>query len=163
VDRHYGRGPRLSYWNGCSTGGRQGLAGAQRYPDDFDGIIAGAQANPRTHLNAWQLSLAKAVLTDPAAFVPPDKYPLIHKAVLDQCDAGDGIADGIINDPPKCRFDPSRTDFLTPRQIQSVRAILRPAKTAQGVEIVPGYVPGAELGWGAIIGGPEPSSLAVDQ
>src|SRR6185503_1495491 len=134
VDRHYGRGPRLSYWNGCSTGGRQGLAGAQRYPDDFDGIIAGAQANPRTHLNAWQLSLAKATLIDPAAFVPPDKYPMIHRAVLEQCDALDGLKDGLLTDPTKCRFDPSALAFLTPRQIASVRTMLSPAKTKTGEE-----------------------------
>jgi feruloyl esterase len=163
INRFYGRGARLSYWNGCSTGGRQGLAEAQRYPDDFDGIIAGAQANPRTHLNAWQLSLAKVALTDPAAFVPPEKYPLIHAAVLEQCDAADGLKDGLLSDPATCRFDPARLDFLTPRQIQTVRAILSPAKTATGEEIFPGYVPGAELGWAAIIGGPEPSSLALDQ
>jgi len=163
IDRFYGRGPRLSYWNGCSTGGRQGLAEAQRYPDDFDGIIAGAQANPRTRLNAWQLSLAKAALSDPAAFIPPDKYPLIHKAVIDQCDAVDGVTDGLLNEPTTCRFDPARLDFLTPRQIQTVRTVMSPAKTAKGEEIFPGYVPGAELGWGAIIGGPEPSPLALDQ
>ena len=114
-------------------------------------------------MNAWQLSLAKAALMDPAAFVPPDRYPLIHKAVLNQCDAIDGLKDGLINDPTKCHFDPKGLDFLTPRQIETVRTILSPAKTAQGREIFPGYAPGAELGWAAIVGGPQPSPLAVDQ
>ena len=163
VSAFYGSGPTVSYWNGCSTGGRQGLAEAQRYPDDFDGIVAGAQANPRTHLNAWQLTIGKAALTDPAAFIPPDKYPLIHKAVLDQCDALDGLKDGLIGDPTKCRFDPSHLDFLTARQIDTVRAVLSPTKTKKGEVIFPGYVPGAELGWAGLIGGPEPTATAIDQ
>jgi feruloyl esterase len=163
INAFYGTAPKFSYWNGCSTGGRQGLAEAQRYPEDYDGIIAGAQANPRTHLNAWQLSIAKAALIDPAAFVPPDTYPLIHKAVLDQCDALDGLKDGLISDPTKCRFDPSRLDFLTPRQIETVRVVMSPTKTKNGEEIFPGYAPGAELGWAPIIGGPEANVTAVDQ
>jgi feruloyl esterase len=162
VNAFYGSGPKFSYWNGCSTGGRQGLAEVQRYPDDFDGVIAGAQANPRTHLNAWHLTIAKAALSDPAAFIPPDKYRLIHKAVLDQCDALDGLKDGLLDDPTACRFDPSRLDFLTPRQIETVRAVLSPAKTKAGVEIFPGYVPGAELGWGGVIAGPEATPLSSD-
>jgi len=163
VAAFYGNGPKVSYWNGCSTGGRQGLAEAQRYPDDFDGIIAGAQANPRTHLNAWQLTIGKAALSDPASFVPPEKYPLIHKAVLDQCDALDGLKDGLISDPTKCHFDPSRLEFLTSRQIDTVRAVLSPTKTKKGDVIFPGYAPGAELGWAGLIGGPEPTALAIDQ
>jgi len=163
VAAFYGSAAKYSYWNGCSTGGRQGLAEAQRFPDDFDGIIAGAQANPRTHLNAWQLSIGKAALSDPTAFIPPEKYPLIHKAVLDQCDAIDGVKDGLLNDPTKCHFDPNRLDFLTPRQIETVRTILSAAKTSKGEEIFPGYVPGAELGWGGLVGGPEPTVTAIDQ
>ena len=60
VNAFYGRAPRYAFWNGCSTGGRQGLAEAQRFPDDFDGIIAGASANPRTYLNSWQIAIAQA-------------------------------------------------------------------------------------------------------
>jgi len=163
VSAFYGAAPKFSYWNGCSTGGRQGLAEVQRYPDDFDGVVAGAQANPRTHLNAWQLTIGKAALSDPAAFIPPDKYPLIHKAVLDQCDALDGLKDGLLSDPTKCRFDASRLDFLTPRQIETVRAVLSPTKTRKGDVVFPGYAPGAELGWAGLIGGPEPTATAIDQ
>jgi feruloyl esterase len=163
VTAFYGSAAQYAYWNGCSTGGRQGVAEAQRYPEDFDGIIAGAQANPRTHLNAWQLSIGKAALADPAAVIPADKFPLIHKAVLDQCDKLDGLVDGLIADPTKCQFDPSHLDFLTPRQIATVRTVLSPARTAKGEEIFPGYVPGAELGWAGLIGGPEPTATAIDQ
>jgi feruloyl esterase len=105
INAYYGNGPQYSYWNGCSTGGRQGLAEAQRYPNDFDGIIAGAQANPRTHLNAWQLSIAQANLLDKASTIPGSKFPMIHRAVMNACDALDGLKDGLISDPPKCKFE----------------------------------------------------------
>src|SRR5438477_287932 len=83
--------PPRSYWNGCSTGGRQALKEAQMFPDDFDGIIAGAPGN-RTAMAVW---IAHALLKDPAAHIPPAKYPLIHKAALAACDAADGLQDGL--------------------------------------------------------------------
>jgi feruloyl esterase len=170
VNAYYGSAPKYSYWNGCSTGGRQGLAEVQRYPNDFDGVIAGAQANPRTHLNAWQLSIAQAALSEPAAFIPREKYPAIHRAVLNACDTLDGVKDGLIGDPTRCRFDPQviacgkedGRECLTARQVETVRTIMRPAKTSRGEEVFPGYAPGTELGWGTIVGGPEPTSLAID-
>ena len=102
VQAFYGSAPRLSYWNGCSTGGRQGLKEAQKFPDDYDGIIAGAPAN-RTAISLW---IAFAVLKDPASYIPPAKYPVIHQAVLDACDLRDGVKDGLIEDPTRCKFDP---------------------------------------------------------
>src|SRR5438874_4043215 len=98
----YDDSPRLAYWNGCSTGGRQGLKEAQRFPADYDGIIAGAPAN-RTALALW---IAFAELKDPASVIPASKYPVVHQAVLAACDASDGLEDGLIQDPTKCRFDP---------------------------------------------------------
>ena len=170
VNAYYGSAPKYSYWNGCSTGGRQGLAEVQRYPNDFDGVIAGAQANPRTHLNAWHLSLVNAALKDPAAFIPREKYPAIHRAVLNACDALDGVEDGLIGDPARCRFDPQvlacqkddGRECLTARQIETVRTLMRPAKTSRGEEVFPGYAPGSELGWPAVVGGPEPAALTID-
>src|SRR5689334_19392746 len=82
----YGSGPRLSYWNGCSTGGRQGLMEALRYPADYDGIIAGAPVNYRTHQLTWELWVAQAVHRDEAGYIPPVKYPTIHQAALNACD-----------------------------------------------------------------------------
>jgi len=102
----YGTGPKLSYWNSCSTGGRQGLMEAQRFPTDYDGIIAGAPVHARTQQLIWHIWIAQAVHKDEASFIPPAKYPVIHQAVLAACDARDGIADGLIENPLACRFDP---------------------------------------------------------
>ena len=83
----YGSEPSRSYWNGCSTGGRQALVEAQRFPDDFDGIIAGAAANPKTHLDAWRIWMAQAMFKDRACVFPVSKFAMIHEAVLGACDA----------------------------------------------------------------------------
>src|SRR6185436_16547404 len=101
IAAYYGRGPRLSYWNGCSTGGRQGLIAAQRHPEDFDGIIAGAPASNYTRLCAWRLALEAAIFKDSAKVVPPAKATMLNKAVLAACDALDGITDGFLTDPRK--------------------------------------------------------------
>src|SRR5215510_6636040 len=82
IKAFYGSLPQFSYWNGCSTGGRQGLKEAQMFPNDYDGIIAGAPAN-RTAISLW---IAFAVLKDPASYIPPAKYPVIHKAAVNACD-----------------------------------------------------------------------------
>lgn len=170
ITAFYGKGPDHSYWNGCSTGGRQGLTEAQRYPGDYKGIIAGAPANNRTHIYAWSLSVAQTVQKNPAAYIPPSKYAMVHKAVLDACDTLDGLKDGLISDPTRCHFDPAALlckgedspNCLTAPQVQLARQIYAPAKnprTAQ--EIYPGFEPGSELGW-AVHAGPEPLSYATD-
>ena len=83
-------------WRPSRTNGKQGLKEAQRFPRDYDGIIAGAPANFWTHLMAGDLWIAQATLKDPASYIPKEKYPLIHKAVLDACDALDGVKDGVL-------------------------------------------------------------------
>ena len=131
VKAYYGNGPRVSYWNGCSTGGRQGLMEAQRYPADYDGILAGAPANYMTHLSAQSLWVGLATLKDPASYIPREKYSLIHQAVLDACDGLDGVKDGVLEDPMRCRFDPKvlqcsgddTTACLTAPQIEAARKI----------------------------------------
>ena len=166
----YGNAPRLSYWNGCSTGGRQGLMEALRYPADYDGIIAGAPVNFRTHQLTWELWVAQAVHKDEASYIPPVKYPAIHRAALDACDARDGLKDGLIDSPQACRFDPNvlvcragDTDScLTTSQVEAARRIYAPAvnpKTNQ--EIFPALQPGSELGW-AGLAGPQPVGEAVE-
>lgn len=166
----YGRGPDISYWNGCSTGGRQGLTEAQRYPSDYNAIIAGAPANNRIHLYVWSVSVAQTVHKNEANYIPPSKYPMIHKAVLDACDSLDGLKDGLIGDPRLCHFDPKvlackggdQPSCLTAPQVETAQRIYSAAKDPRtGQEIYPGLEPGSELGW-AIHAGPQPSSYAID-
>jgi feruloyl esterase len=106
VDAYYGRAARFSYFNGCSTGGRQALQEAQRFPSDYNGIIAGAAPHIGTRTLSGVVWVGQTALTDPANAIPGSKYPVIHKAVLDACDALDGVKDGLIDNPPACRFDP---------------------------------------------------------
>ena len=168
INTFYGRNPRYSYWDGCSGGGREGLLQAQRYPGEFDGIIAGDPATFRR--NPWALWLANASFKDPVDYIPPSKYPMIHQAVLDACDAMDGLKDGLIDDPTRCHFDPEvlqcaggdTPSCLTARQVQTARTILSPATTHSGRDIFPRLEPGTELRWGRLAGGPEPAPLFVD-
>jgi feruloyl esterase len=175
VAAFYGAAPSRAYWNGCSTGGRQALVEATRYPNDFDGIIAGAAANPKTLLDAWRLWMAQIAMKDQADRILTSQYPLIHQAVLKQCDAIDGLKDGLIENPARCHFDPkpivckstddltNEASCLTPRQAMSAKALLGPAKTAAGKDVFPGYAPGSELGWGLLMAGPDPYSNPLDQ
>jgi feruloyl esterase len=164
----YGTAPKQSYWNGCSTGGRQGLKEAQKFPEDYDGIIAGAPAN-RTAISLW---IADAVLKNPASYIPPAKYPVIHEAALAACDARDGLKDRLIDDPSTCSFDPNvllctgegGPDCLTPAQVKAVKQIYSPAINPRtGKQLFASLVPGTELGWGAQAQGPEPAANIYDQ
>lgn len=166
----YGKPPSFSYWNGCSTGGRQGLAEAQLYPADYDAIVDGAPANYMTHLQAWGLWVNAAVHKDDASYIPPQKYPAIHKAVVDECDALDGLKDGLITDPRICHFDPKvlackgedQPTCLTPAQVEAARKIYSPVKNPRtGQELFPRMEPGSELNWG-FIAGPKPIPFATD-
>ena len=166
----YGRAPRFSYFTGCSTGGRQGLMEAQRYPEDFDGIIAGAPANDQTHLSAWRIAVEAKILQSPASVVPPAKLALLNRAVLAACDAIDGVTDGLLTDPRQCQFDPAtllcrgadRDDCLTAQQIEAVKMGYAPARRKNGELIFPGLVPGGETGWDMLTGAkPEPGSIDV--
>jgi len=170
ITAFYGRAPRLSYWNSCSNGGRQGLMEAQRFPQDFDGILAGAPASNWTGRAIHALWVAQAVHKHEASYIPPAKYSLIHNAVLQACDAIDGVKDGVLEDPLRCKFDPGvllckeadGPGCLTAQQVETVRKIYSPAinpRTKQ--EIYPGLAPGSELGW-ATYAGPRPFATAED-
>lgn len=168
----YGTPAKYSFWKGCSTGGRQAMKEIQVFPNDFDGVIAGAQANPRTGLALLQASIAFAALKDPASRIPVPKFAMIHEAVIKACDASDGLKDGSIQDPRKCKFDPKvleckgadAADCLTAGQVVAARKMYEPARNVRtGKAVSPAFTPGNELGWGALLGGPEPNSLGMDQ
>jgi feruloyl esterase len=166
VAAHYDAPPTRAYFNSCSTGGRQALIEAQRYPDDFDGIVAGDPSWDQMRLYAARVWLNTYVNRTPAAVIPPSKYPMIHDAVLERCDAVDGVKDGVVEDPTKCAFEFStltcggadRADCLTKDQIETANAMTRPIRDPKsGSALHPGrYYPGSELGWGGVAG-PSPS------
>jgi feruloyl esterase len=166
VAAHYETRPARSYFNSCSTGGRQALIEAQRYPEDFDGIVAGDASWDQMRLYAARVALNVFVNRDPAAVIPPSKYPMIHDAVLNKCDANDGVKDGVIEDPSRCAFDFATLtcaegdsgNCLTKPQVETAKMMASPITDRQsGTVLHPGrYYPGSELGWGGV-GGPQPS------
>jgi len=164
----YGNGPARAYFNGCSTGGRQALTEAQRFPNDYDGIVAGAAANYPTHLQGAQVWTAQISHQDEAGYIPPSKYPLLHSAVLQACDALDGVKDGVLEDPTRCHFEPSvltckssdESQCLAATQAQVAKKIYTgPINPRTGQSVFPGLEPGSEMGW-ANLSGPQPMALA---
>lgn len=167
----YGRGPKLSYFEGCSSGGRQALMEAQRFPEDYDGIIAGAPTNNWTRMMFGRIWVAQATLSDPAAYINPSQYPMIHRAALAACDALDGVKDEVLENPTHCHFDPGSLackdaagpGCLTKPQIEAARRIYTPATDPiTGTEIFPPMERGSELVWKTLAGGPKPILLADD-
>jgi feruloyl esterase len=167
----YGAGPKLSYFAGCSSGGRQALMEAQRFPNDYDGIVAGAPTNNWTKLMFGRIWVAQATLSDPARYIDPSQYPLIHRAVLAACDSLDGVKDGVLENPTQCHFDPAALACkenagpacLTKAQVQAAQRIYTPAKNpVTGEEIFPAMERGSELVWKTLAGGPNPILLADD-
>jgi len=153
---YYGRLPRYSFFNGCSTGGHQALSEAQRFPADYDGIVAGDPGNDRIHLIAGFLWSWEAIHKDAEQPLPAAKLPMITKAVMTACDAIDGLADGIIDDPRRCKFDPGTLlckggdgdNCLTAPQVESVRKVYSGAKNPRtGEQIFPGWPRGTETSW----------------
>jgi len=166
----YGDGPRLSYFNGCSGGGRMSFMEAQRFPGDFDGVIAGAPGYNRTDVAFQTLGMAQATHVSPESFIPSSKYPALHQAALDKCDALDGLKDDLIADPAKCQFDPAvleckggdGPDCLTKAQVMAARRIYAPVIDPKtGAQISSGLEAGSELQWGSVAGN-EPHSMYND-
>jgi feruloyl esterase len=159
---------RHSYFAACSDGGREALMEAQRFPQDYDGILAGAPAYNWTRLMANAVANSQALTLSAASYIPPAKLAAVSNAALAACDKNDGLADGVIDDPRRCKFDPAAllckgadTDkCLTQPQVVALRALYSGAHNAAGKQIFPGYVPGGELGeggWGLWIMGPAPN------
>ena len=157
VERYYGQAPAKAYFIGTSTGGRQAMLEAQRFPWDFDGIVAGVPSLSVTgiHLN---------LLWDNRAFTDQSGEPLftqsdldvLHRAVVKKCDLNDGVQDGLIGDPRTCGFDPStllctgtrQTECLTGKQVEAVQKIYGGAVTSKGEPIyMPAALKGSEATW----------------
>ena len=169
---YYGDAPKKSYFASCSNGGRQALMEAQRYPDDYDGILAGAPANYFTHLLLSALWDAQATTNDLTSYIPSSKIPAIAQAVVAACDAIDGVKDGIVNDPRQCHFDPAtmlckegNSDAcLTKPQVTALKKLYQGPYDSTGKQIYPGLEPGGEVGqsgWPLWITGPAPGKALL--
>ncbi len=152
---YYDAGPKLSYWNGCSAGGRQAMKAAQRFPADFDGIIAGAPGLDWTGRAAQAVRQAKRLETNEAARLTAAERQLLHTAVVDACDAIDGVKDGLIESPGACRFDPgvlqckgaAAASCLSAAQVETARLMYSGVVNPQTKREITGLAPGSELGW----------------
>ncbi|HEX6997202.1 MAG TPA: tannase/feruloyl esterase family alpha/beta hydrolase [Gammaproteobacteria bacterium] len=172
VREYYGRAQSYAYFEGCSTGGRQGLMEAQRYPADFDGIVAGAPVFDYQRLNATHVWMAQQIFADDFAGnlaydadgdgTPESltKWRMLRDAVMEKCDAVDGLRDGLIDDPRRCDFDPAvdlagrmcpadvdADDCFTRRQIETIAAIYRGPHDSSGKRIFKGMDLGSEWDW----------------
>lgn len=167
INAFYGSNAQHSYFDNCSNGGRQALMEAQRFPQDYDGIISGAPANYWTHLLTKALADSQATTLDPASYIPASKLPALAHAVNAACDAQDGVTDGVLNDPRQCKFDPAAllckaddsNECFTAAQIITLKKLYEGPHDGKGDLIFPGYLPGAEEGdggWGLWITGQAP-------
>src|SRR6185295_1185235 len=154
---------------GCSAGGRQALIAAQRYPEDFDGIVAGAPALNATGRAVFSMWVAQNLHNNEEAYIPATKYAAIHNAVLEACDALDGVKDRVIENPLKCTFNPKvlactgaeTATCLTEAQVDAARKMYLPVvNTKTKKEIFPGLAYGSELGW-ATFGAPQPFGIGA--
>ena len=159
----YGRDPERSYFNGCSDGGREALMEAQRFPEDFNGILAGAPANNWSRLFTAFVWNERALLATPDSAIPPVKLPVIQRAVMAACDRLDGVADGLIENPLACRFDPAvlvckgvdATDCLQKAQVDALQKVYEGPRNPRTQErLFVGQPPGTEAvpgSWGTWI------------
>ncbi|KAJ7653197.1 tannase and feruloyl esterase [Mycena polygramma] len=157
VQAYYGRAAARSYYMGCSTGGRQGTREALSFPEDFDGILAGAPATDFNHAVGWASMIGRylgAPMTPSDAsprWLTQDLWALVSAEILRQCDALDGVVDGIISEPDVCDFRPEAlqctnqtTACLTPTQVKALRSVYSPLYGLQGELMYPRFTPGAE-------------------
>jgi feruloyl esterase len=151
---YYGNPPAKSYFEGCSTGGRQALILAQRFPNDFDGITAGA---PVLNFTGTMLHFIQSAQANSKGPLTPAQMPALAAKIYESCDAKDGLKDGIIDDPRRCEFQPSRDlprceagadrpDCFTAAQIASLEAFYNEVKS-DGKKIYPFWPVGGENGW----------------
>lgn len=172
VARYYGRGPEHAYFIGCSNGGRMGLMEAARFPGDYDGVLAGAPAAVFTEVHVAQLWTSRAQAA-PGAAIRPEQVQLLQQEILRQCDRLDGQADGLVDDPRRCRPDLTKLACgvsasplcFTALQLEALRRIYAGPHDAAGRRVAPGLLPaGAEvgrplpLGWDSIVSQARPTA-----
>ena len=162
VKHRYGMGPRLSYFNGCSLGGRQAMREAIQFPEDFDGIISGAPAMYWTRFMAADLRTYLLGDLGHGTRISREKLKLAHEAVLAKCDLLDNLADGLLADPLRCYWKPEEiqcesgndgADCLTAAEVAAVGGMLQPLTDPEtGEWLYDGWVPGGELMWASDVG-----------
>jgi feruloyl esterase len=166
---YYGETAKYSFWFGCSSGGRQGLKEAQRFPKDYDGIIAGAPANYFTHLSASGVWIWQANHNGRSQVLFRDKLQVLHKAALDACGLREGLGDSVIDNPQSCQFDPGAVrckdadtaNCLTAAEVAVAKKIYSgPKNPRTGQQIFPGLEPGSELKWLMFGEGTDPPIVA---
>jgi feruloyl esterase len=171
IKAFYGVAPRLSYMAEGGGGTIAALSSAQRYPDDYDTIAVTGMSSYLTRHTFGQMWVWQATHKDAASFIPPAKYPVLHQAALNACDALDGIKDGVIGDVRRCTFDPAVTlckagdapDCLTAPQVDAAKKIYAgPKNPRTGQEVYSPLYPGSELGWGQLAGGDAPLGIPVE-
>jgi feruloyl esterase len=170
IASYYGSHASFTYMNECGGGGsRDALASVQRWPSDLDAAAAVGFTNYGTHHGIAHMWVYQATHKTPASYIPPSKYPIIHQAALDACDLKDGAKDGVIEDPPRCRYDPGillckgadGPNCLTKAQVEAVRTIYRiPVHARTGQPLYGSMPPGGELGWEQMAG-PNPYPYSV--
>jgi Tannase and feruloyl esterase len=166
VDAFYGKPAGKAYFDACSDGGREALMEAQRFPDDYDGILAGAPANAWTTLLTAGASAMQTLMANPAAYIPDRKLPFLEKASLAACDDLDGVKDHVIGDPSQCHFDPhallckgdDAANCLTQPQIDAVQSLYSGFRDEHGAVIFPGYSMGDESSWKQWVVGSDPGA-----
>jgi feruloyl esterase len=155
VKSYYEEAPKYSYWNGCSAGGRQAMKAAQRFPQDFDGIIAGAPGLDWTGRAAQAVRVAKTLEKNEAARLSSAQTQVLHRAAVQACDMLDGVKDGLIENPTRCKFDPAvvqckgseESACLTSAQVETARLLYSSAANPKTGRAITALLPGSELGW----------------
>jgi feruloyl esterase len=156
IAAYYGDGPQYSYWFGCSAGGRQAMKEAQRYPGDYDGIIAGAPGNDWTGRAAGALRMAHHLEAREDARLSAEQVALVHTAVLEACDAGDGVTDKVVGDPERCQFEPDvlrcsgpdgNDSCLSAAQVRTVQMLYASPENPKTGRPITGVLPGSETSW----------------
>jgi tannase/feruloyl esterase len=170
IDAFYGAAPKVAFFNGCSTGGRQAITEAQRYPNDFDAIVAGASAWDGMRMHALRVAVSQRINANADGVIPQSKLPMIHKAVLQACDGLDAVTDGVIENPLQCHFDYATLackgadgpDCLTPGQVNAAKVLTSPLDDPRTGKVIDQrhLWPGSELGW-TTLGGAQPLGLSI--